>query len=33
MLSRLLASAFVLSGANTAIADDMKMPTNSGDLK
>lgn len=33
MLSRLLALAFVLAGANTAIADDMKMPTNSGDLK
>jgi hypothetical protein len=24
----LLALAFVLAGANTAIADDMKMPTN-----
>ncbi len=33
MLSRLLALAFVLAGANTAIADDMKMPTSSGDLK
>jgi hypothetical protein len=32
MLSRLLASAFVLAGVNTAIADDMKMPANSGDL-
>lgn len=33
MLSRLLASAFVLAGVNTAIADDMKMPINSGELK
>jgi hypothetical protein len=33
MLSRLIALAFVLAGANTAIADDMKMPINSGDLK
>jgi hypothetical protein len=30
---RLIALAFVLAGANTAIADDMKMPINSGDLK
>jgi uncharacterized RmlC-like cupin family protein len=29
----LIALAFVLAGANTAIADDMKMPINSGDLK
>ena len=33
MLSRLLTSAFVLAGVNTAIADDIKMPTNSGELK
>src|SRR5258708_29138974 len=33
MPRRLIALAFVLAGANTAIADDMKMPINSGDLK
>jgi anti-sigma factor ChrR (cupin superfamily) len=33
MLRRLIALAFVLAGANTAIADDMRMPINSGDLK
>jgi hypothetical protein len=33
MPRRLIALAFVLAGANTAIADDMKMPRNSGDLK
>jgi hypothetical protein len=31
MPRRLIALAFVLAGANTAIADDMKMPINSGD--
>src|SRR5258706_16293842 len=33
MPRRLIALVFVLAGANTAIADDMKMPINSGDLK
>jgi anti-sigma factor ChrR (cupin superfamily) len=33
MSRRLIALAFVLAGANTAIADDMKIPINSGDLK
>ena len=33
MSRRLIALAFVLAGANMAIADDMKMPINSGDLK
>ena len=33
MPRRLIALAIVLAGANTAIADDMKMPINSGDLK
>lgn len=33
MLSRLLALAFVLTGANTTIADDMKMSINPGDLR
>src|ERR1700688_3825695 len=33
MPRRLIALAFVLAGANAAIADDMKMPINSGDLK
>ena len=33
MPRRLIALAFVLAGSNTAIADDMKMPINSGDLK
>jgi hypothetical protein len=33
MPRRLTALAFVLACATTAIADDMKMPTNSGDLK
>jgi hypothetical protein len=33
MTRRLIALAFVLAGANTAIADDMKMPINSSDLK
>jgi anti-sigma factor ChrR (cupin superfamily) len=34
MVRRLIALAFILACANTAIAaDDMKMPTNSGDLK
>jgi anti-sigma factor ChrR (cupin superfamily) len=33
MARRLIALAFVLAGANAAIADDMKMPINSGDLK
>src|SRR3954468_455296 len=33
MSGRLIPLAFVLAGANPAIADDMKMPINSGDLK
>ena len=33
MPRRLIALAFVLAGANMAIADDMKMPINSSDLK
>jgi anti-sigma factor ChrR (cupin superfamily) len=34
MLRRsILLMTFVLAGASTALADDMKMPTNSGDLK
>src|SRR6202051_1115502 len=33
MPRRLIALAFVLAVANPAIADDMKMPINSGDLK
>jgi hypothetical protein len=33
MPRRLIAFAFVLAGAHAAIADDMKMPINSGDLK
>jgi len=33
MSRRLIALAFVLAGANTAIADDMKMPLNSGELE
>src|ERR1700704_2859650 len=33
MPRRLIALAFVLAGANTAIADEMKMPINSSDLK
>jgi hypothetical protein len=33
MSRQLIALAFVLAGANTAIADDMKTPINSGDLK
>jgi len=33
MPRRLTALAFVLACATTAIADDMKMPINSGDLK
>ena len=33
MPSRLIALTFVLAVANVALADDMKMPANSGDLK
>ena len=33
MLRRLIPLTFVLAGASAALADDMKMPTNSGDLK
>jgi anti-sigma factor ChrR (cupin superfamily) len=33
MPHRLIALAFVLAGANAALADDMKTPTNSADLK
>ena len=33
MPRRLIALVIVLAGANAALADDMKMPTNSGDLK
>jgi len=33
MPRRLIALAFVLAAANTAIGDDMKMPINSGDIK
>ena len=33
MPRRLIALAFVLAGANAALADDMKMPMNSGDIK
>jgi anti-sigma factor ChrR (cupin superfamily) len=33
MLRRLILLTFVLAGASTALAEDMKMPTNSGDLK
>jgi len=33
MLRRLIALALVLAGANCAIADEMKRPVNSGDLK
>ena len=32
MLRRLILLTFVLAGASTALAKDMKMPTNSGDL-
>jgi quercetin dioxygenase-like cupin family protein len=33
MLRRLIPLTFVLAGASAALADDMKMPTNSADLK
>ena len=33
MLRRLIPLTFVLAGASAALADDMKMATNSGDLK
>lgn len=33
MQCRLIALAFVLAGATTALADDMKMPMNAKDIK
>jgi hypothetical protein len=33
MLRRLIPLTLMLAGANAVLADDMKMPTNSGDLK